>query len=45
MSLYCRESRLEYLKKISDFTFEVTVEAMKFYEKFFGYPYAFTKYD
>ncbi len=45
MSLYCRESRLVYLQKIADFMFEVTVEAMKFYEEFFGYPYAFNIYD
>ena len=45
MSLYCRESLFEYLLKMSASIFEVTKEAMRFYEKFFGYDYPFGKYD
>lgn len=45
MSLYCRESLFEHMKKISDFMFETTDGAMKVYEDFFGYPYPFNKYD
>ncbi len=45
MSLFCRKSLHPHLLKISDFTFEVTIEAMKLYESFFGYNFAFNKYD
>ena len=30
---------------MAPFFFEVTIEAMKFYESFFGYEFAFNKYD
>ena len=45
MRLYCRESLLPYLKKLSSPFFEITIKTMEFYEKFFGYPYPFAKYD
>lgn len=45
MSLFTRESLMPYLEKLSAFIFEVTIEAMKMYEGFFGVPYAFNKYD
>ena len=31
--------------KLKDIIFETTKESMKFYENFFGVPYAFSKYD
>ena len=39
------ESLYEYLKKQSDEIFEITGESMRFYEKFFGYNFPFSKYD
>jgi aminopeptidase N len=45
MSLFCRESLKKYLLKYSDMIFEITIEALKFYESFFGYKYPFNKYD
>lgn len=45
MSLYCRSSLLQHLQKDANEIFELTIEAMKFYEKMFGYRYPFSKYD
>jgi aminopeptidase N len=45
MSLYSIGSLFEPLKALAPFVFEVTLESMRFYEKFFGYPFAFKKYD
>lgn len=45
MSLYCIESLYEFLKDLAPFIFEITIESMKFFESFFGYKYAFNKYD
>lgn len=45
MGLYCRESNLRFLKKQSEFIFEITKKSMVFYEKFFGFKFAFSKYD
>jgi aminopeptidase N len=45
MSLYCIESLFKYMKEMAPFVFEITIESMKFFESFFGYKYAFGKYD
>lgn len=45
MSIFCRESLFEHMKRLADFMFEVTIEGMKIYENFFGYKYPFNKYD
>lgn len=45
MSLYSRESLFKHLEKQSEEIFEITEESMKFFEKFFGYNYPFSKYD
>lgn len=45
MSLYCIESLFEYMKNLAPFIFEITIESMRFFEAFFGYKYAFNKYD
>lgn len=45
MSIFCRESLFEHMKRLADFMFEVTIEGMKIYEDFFGYKYPFNKYD
>ncbi len=45
MSLYCIESLFNYLKELAPFVFEITIESMKFFESFFGYNFAFNKYD
>ena len=45
MSCFSRESLLPYLKEQAEEIFEITIESMKFYEEFFGYPFPFKKYD
>lgn len=45
MSLYCIGSLYQHLEKLAPFIFEITIESMKFFEKFFGYEFAFAKYD
>ena len=30
---------------MAPFVFEITIESMRFFESFFGYKYAFNKYD
>ena len=46
MSVYSRESLFKYLQEgQAEEVFEITRVCMEFYEKFFGYPYPFTKYD
>lgn len=45
MSLYCIESLFEYMKELAPFIFEITIESMRFFESFFGYKFAFNKYD
>jgi aminopeptidase N len=45
MSLYCIESLYEFLKELAPFIFEITIESMRFFESFFGYKFAFNKYD
>lgn len=46
MSIFCRESVFKYMNEgQADEIFEITTVCMDFFEKFFGYPYPFTKYD
>lgn len=45
MSLYCIESLIKHLETLAPFVWEVTIEAMKFYEQYFGYPFSFNKYE
>lgn len=45
MSLYCIESLYGYMKDLAPFIFEITIESMRFFESFFGYKFAFNKYD
>ena len=45
MSLFCIESLFEHLKKLAPFIFEITIESMKLFESFFGFNFAFNKYD
>jgi len=46
MSIYCRDSLFKYIENgDGDRIFEITIEALKFYEDFFGYPFPFSKYD
>ena len=45
MSVFCIESLFEHLKELAPFIFEITIESMKFFEEFFGYEFAFPKYD
>lgn len=45
MSVYCRESLLQYMQAQAEEVFDITRETVKFYEKFFDYPYPFRKYD
>ena len=43
LGFYCRGSLAQYLDE--DELFEVTKQGLDFYADFFGYPYAFHKYD
>ena len=43
LGFYCRGSLAQYLDE--DELFEVTRQGLDFYAEFFGYPYAFHKYD
>ena len=45
MSFFVRASLLKFLKKDSEEYFTLTADGMRFYEKLFGYPYPFSKYD
>ena len=45
MSCFCRESLFQYVKEQAEQIFDITRESLKFYEKFFDYPYPFEKYD
>ncbi|KRX11163.1 hypothetical protein PPERSA_10930 [Pseudocohnilembus persalinus] len=45
MNIYCRESLLKYTQDLSEYIFEVTEQSMEVYEQFFGYKFAFPKYD
>jgi len=45
LNLYARESMIPHLEKYADFIFEITDQCMQLFEKFFGYPYPFEKYD
>ena len=45
MSLYCIESLYKHMEDLAPFIFEITIESMRFFEEFFGYPFAFNKYD
>jgi aminopeptidase N len=33
------------MEGMADFVFEITIESMRFFEKFFGVDFAFNKYD
>ena len=44
MSNFCMQSSKDYLLKLSPFIMELTLEAVKFYEQFFNYPYPFLVY-
>ncbi len=43
LGLYCRQSLAQYLDPSE--IFEITRQGLDFYERVFGYPYAFGKYD
>ena len=43
LGLYCRQSLMKYLDQ--DEIFELTRQGLDFFEKRFGYPYMFGKYD
>jgi len=43
LGIYCRQSLARYLDP--DEIFEITKQGFDFYERAFGYPYAFGKYD
>jgi len=43
LGLYARKSLFEYLD--SDYLFDITRKGFAYYEKKFGYPYPFAKYD
>ena len=43
LGVFCRESLCEYLD--ADYIFEKTREGFEFFEREFGYPYPFAKYD
>jgi len=45
MSLYCIESLYKHMQDLAPFIFEITIESMRFFEEFFGYKFAFNKYD
>lgn len=45
MSLFCSATYLPYVQKMAPYLIETTVESMRFFEKFFGVPYSFNKYD
>jgi len=45
MSCFSRESLLPFLKEQAEQVFELTIEGVKLYEEFFGYPFPFKKYD
>lgn len=45
MRVYARDSMIEWLRKRADEQFLVTQCGIEFYEKFFGQPYPFRKYD
>lgn len=42
---YSKKGLFPYLKEQIDEIYDVTITAMKFFEEFFGYKFAFTKYD
>ncbi|CDW86678.1 aminopeptidase n [Stylonychia lemnae] len=41
----CRQSLTEYVKKIAQTWFKVSIKCIKFYEKFFSTPWPFDKFD
>jgi aminopeptidase N len=43
LAIYCRQTMVKYL--VPDRYFHWTIEGFKFYQKFFEYPYPFSKYD
>lgn len=43
LGLYCRQTMAKYL--VPDRYFYWTIEGFKFYQKFFDFPYPFSKYD
>ena len=43
LGLYCRQSMAQYM--VPDRYFHWTIEGFKFYQKFFDFPYPFSKYD
>jgi aminopeptidase N len=45
MSIYAISSYKPYLESLSSFIFDVTINSMKFYTSFFGFPFSFPKYD
>ena len=45
MAVYCRESLLQHMNNLYAYIFQMTEEALFFYEDYFGYPYPFSKYD
>ena len=45
MSIFCRASLYEYLEIQSNEIFEITKQSIRYYEKFFGYKFPFSKYD
>ena len=45
MSLYCIGSLSEDLKNLAPLMWEVTIESMKFFEEYFGFPFSFNKYE
>lgn len=45
MSIFAISSYKTYLENLSAFIFDVTINSMKFYTSFFGFPFAFPKYD
>ena len=45
MDLYCIESLYPYMLKLAPFIQEMTDRSMEHFEKYFGYPYPFPKYD
>jgi aminopeptidase N len=45
MSIYCRASLLKFVLNDSNEIFSLTSNAIKYFEKLFGFPYPFSKYD
>mgnify|MGYP002628589308 CR=1 FL=1 len=45
MSLYCRQSMLQYLQAEAAMMFELVEKGIEFFEEFFGTPFPFDKYD